>query len=129
MNGVTESNFPKGDYPPFGYLDNPFHCWNLHRSGVLRSSPGIGFGFYFPAGPGGYFDFAKNGIYQAHLRLGFLINGRALWTPEDFQPGQLNSPYHTKNLQTFAFTEDDTRVQATFLQVGEDTLAAKVESE
>jgi hypothetical protein len=122
-----DNGFPHSDYTPFGYLDNPFHCWNLHRSGVLRSFPGIGFGFYFPAGPGGYFDFAKNGIYQAHLRLGFLIDGRALWTPEDFQPGQLNSPYHTKNLQTFAFTEDDTRVQATFLQVGEDTLAAKVE--
>jgi hypothetical protein len=123
----TDGRFPHGEYTPFGYLDNPFHCWNLHRSGVLRSSPGIGYGFYFPAGPGGYFDFAKNGVYEAHLRLGFLINGRLFWTSDDFQPGQLNSPYHSKNLQTFAFTEQDTRVQATFLQVGEDTIGATVE--
>jgi hypothetical protein len=123
----TDGRFPQGEYTPFGYLDNPFHCWNLHRSGVLRSSPGIGYGFYFPAGPGGYFDFAKNGVYEAHLRLGFLINGRLFWTPDDFQPGQLNSPYHSKNLQTFAFAEQDTRVQATFLQVGEDTIGATVE--
>lgn len=129
MNGVTESNFPKGDYTPYGYLDNPFHCWNLHRSGVLRSSPGIGFGFYFPAGPGGYFDFAKNGVYEAHLRLGFLIGRRRFWMPEDFRPGQLSSSYHSKNLLTYAFAEEGARVECTFLQVGEHALAAKISTE
>lgn len=123
---ATGGGFPLSDYTPYGYLDNPFHCWNLHRSGVLRSSPGIGFGFYFPAGPGGYFDFAKNGVYEAHLRLGFLINGRQFWTPEDFGPGQLSSPYHSKNLHTFAFGQDGTKVECTFLQVGENSLAARV---
>ena len=118
--------FPLSDYTPYGYLDNPFHCWNLHRSGVLRSSPGIGFGFYFPAGPGGYFDFAKNGVYEAHLRLGFLINGRQLWKPEDFAPRQLTSPYHSKNLHTFAFAEGATKVECTFLQVGENSLSVSV---
>jgi hypothetical protein len=118
--------FPLSDYTPFGYLDNPFHCWNLHRSGVLRSSPGVGFGFYFPAGPGGYFDFAKNGVYEAHLRLGFLINGQRFWTPEDFGPGRLTSPYHSKNVHSFAFAEDGMRVESTFIQVGEDALVAKV---
>ncbi len=123
---ASGSGFPLSDYTPYGYLDNPFHCWNLHRSGVLRSSPGIGFGFYYPAGPGGYFDFAKNGVYEAHLRLGFLINGRQYWKPEDFAPGQLTAPYHSKNLQTFAFALDDTKVESTFLQVGENSLATKV---
>jgi hypothetical protein len=123
---TTGRGFPLSDYTPYGYLDNPFHCWNLHRSGVLRSSPGIGFGFYFPAGPGGYFDFAKNGVYEAHLRLGFQINGRQFWTPEDFGPGQLTSPYHSKNLHTFSFAEHGTKVECTFLQVGENSLAAKV---
>jgi hypothetical protein len=122
----TGNDFPLSDYTPYGYLDNPFHSWNLHRSGVLRSSPGIGFGFYYPAGPGGYFDFAKNGVYEAHLRLGFLINGKQFWSPEDFRPEQLTSPYHTKNLFTFAFAEAGTKVESTFLQVGENALAAKV---
>ena len=119
-------SFPLSEYTPYGYLDNPFHSWNFHRSGVLRSSPGIGLGFYFPAGPGGYFDFAKNGIYEAHLRLGFLINGRRFWTSEDFRPGQLTAPYHSKNLLSFAFAEEGTRVESTFLQVGENAVAAKV---
>lgn len=120
------NNFPLSNYTPYGYLDNPFHSWNVHRSGVLRSSPGIGFGFYFPAGPGGYFDFAKNGIYEAHLRLGFMIKGRKLWSPEDFRPGQLTAPYHSKNLFTFAFAEEGTTVESTILQVGENALAARV---
>jgi hypothetical protein len=120
------ASFPVGDYTPFGYLDNPYHCWNLHRSGVLRSSPGVGYGFYFPAGPGGYFDFAKNGVYEAHLRLGFLINDQPFWTLEDFGPGQLSSPYHSKNVHTFAFEEDGTRVESTFFLVGEEALVANV---
>ncbi len=123
---TTPGGFPLSDYTPYGYLDNPFHSWNLHRSGVIRSSPGIGYGFYFPAGPGGYFDFTKNGIYEAHLRLGFLINRRRFWTPEDFRAVQLTSPYHSKNLHTFAFTENGTTVESTFLQVDENSLAARV---
>jgi hypothetical protein len=122
----VEGSFPLSDYTPYGYLDNPFHSWNLHRSGVLRSYPGIGFGFYFPAGPGGYFDFSKNGVYEAHLRLGFLINGRRFWTPDDFGPDQLVAPYHSKNLLTFAFAEEGMKVESTFLQVGENALAVKV---
>jgi hypothetical protein len=123
---ASEAGFPLSDYTPYGYLDNPFHCWNVHRSGVLRSSPGVGYGFYYPAGPGGYFDFAKNGVYEVHLRLGFLINGRVFLTPEDFRPGQLTSPYHSKNLHTFAFTEEGTTVESTFLQVSENALAARI---
>ena len=126
---ATDNAFPVGDYTPYGYLDNPFHSWNLHRSGVLRSSPGIGFGFYFPAGPGGYFDFAKNGVYEAHLRLGFLIGGRRFWKPEDFRPAQLSSPYHSKNLFSFAFAEETAKVECTFGQVGEHALAAKISVE
>lgn len=126
---TMSGTFPVSEYTPFGYLDNPFHCWNLNRSGVLRSFPGVGFGFYFPAGPGGYFDFSKNGIYEAHLRFGFLIGGRRFWTPEDFSPGQLSSPYHSKNVHTFAFAQEGTRVESTFLQVGENALSAKVRVE
>jgi hypothetical protein len=83
---ASGGGFPLSNYTPYGYLDNPFHCWNLHRSGVLRSSPGIGFGFYYPAGPGGYFDFAKNGVYEAHLRLGFLIKDVGIGTPRTLHP-------------------------------------------
>ena len=79
--------------------------------GYCDPLPGLGFGFYFPAGPGGYFDFAKNGVYEAHLRLGFLIGGRRFWGSEDFRPGQLSSPYHSKNLFGYAFVVETAHVE------------------
>jgi hypothetical protein len=66
-----EGGFPAGDYTPFGYLDNPWHTWNMHPSGVLRSLSGIGFGLYYPAGPGGYFDYHRNGVYAAELAVAY----------------------------------------------------------
>ena len=89
-SGGEEEGFPRGDYTPFGYLDNPWHTWDTHRSGVLRSLPGIGFGLYYPAGPGGYFDFKHSEVYEAQLALGFQIGGRNFREPEDFAPGQLH---------------------------------------
>ncbi|HZT74635.1 MAG TPA: hypothetical protein VE996_13385 [Terriglobales bacterium] len=118
--------WPEDAYTPFGYLDNPFHTWDLHRSGNLRSAPAIGFGFYYPAGPGGYFDFQHDAIYQALLRLGFVLDGRLFFDSEDFAPDQLTAPHHSHLLFTYAFTAGDCAAQATFLQVGEDTLAARV---
>lgn len=96
-------DYPPGDYTPFGYLDNPYHTWNLHRSGVIRSVNGIGFGFYYPAGPGGYFDYARNNVYRAVLRLGFVIGGKRFWSPADFASGQLSASRHSKNLFTYEF--------------------------
>ena len=124
-----DAGFPEGNYTPFGYLDNPFHTWNLHRSGVLRSLPGIGIGLYYPAGPGGYFDFRKNGIYEAHLRIGFRIGGRLFQAPQDFRSGQLFSPYHSKNLLVYEFTAEGVRVLVTLVQVKEAALAAQIRLE
>lgn len=121
------SGFPIGDYTPFGYLDNPWHTWDLHRSGVFRSLPGIGFGLYYPAGPGGYFDYHGNGIYAAELALGFRIGERTLLGHADFRSGQLSSPHHTKNIFAYVFQESGVRVACTFFQVDEDALAVRVE--
>jgi hypothetical protein len=118
--------FPTGDYTPFGYLDNPFHTWNLHRSGILRSTDGIGFGLYYPAGPGGYFDYAHNNIYEAVLRLGLLIDGRRYWSPHDFSPSQLSASHHSKNLLTYHFRAGQADVEISFLQVTENALGAAV---
>jgi hypothetical protein len=123
----SATGFPRSDYTPFGYLDNPWHSWNLHQSGVLRSLPGIGFGLYYPAGPGGYFDYARNGIYVAELALGFRIGERTFRSVESFQPKQLTSPYHSKNILTLRFEEGDISVEVSFFQVNEDALAAHIE--
>lgn len=136
--GATEANptaampapmgeFPAGRYTPYGYLDNPFHTWNLHRSGVLRSVAAIGFGFYFPAGPGGYFDYAEEAKYTGLLRLGFAVNGKLYFDRGDFAPGQLYASHHSHLVFTYRFAADGCEIAATFYQVGEDTLTAEVE--
>lgn len=119
--------FPLDDYTPFGYLDNPWHTWDLHRSGIFRSLPGIGFGLYYPAGPGGYFDYRADGIYAAELALGFRIGQRNLLAAGDFRPGQLTSTYHSKNIFSYAFDEGGVRVSSSYLQVNEDALAVRIE--
>lgn len=99
----------------------------MHRSGVLRSLPGIGFGLYYPAGPGGYFDYQRNGIYAAQLALWFRIGRRAFRDAHDFAPGQLSAPYHSKNILAYAFEAEGVRVKSEFVQVNEDAIAARIE--
>jgi len=123
---VGAGGFPADAYTPYGYLDNPFHSWDLHRSGVIRSVEAMGFGFYYPAGPGGYFDYKDTAIYQALLRVGVATGGKAYFDSADFAVGQLTAPHHSHNLFTYAFEVGGLRVEASFVQVGEDTLAAKV---
>ena len=118
--------FPKGDYTPFGYLDNPWHTWDLHRSGILRSAAGIGFSLYYPAGPGGYFSYSKNDIYEAQLALEFEIEGRVFRGLDDFDSGQLTSSHHSKNLLTYDFESGGVHITSTFLQVNEDAIGVRV---
>src|SRR5579885_1913665 len=122
----VSGGFPVSDYTPFGYLDNPWHTWNMHPSGVLRSLPGIGFGLYYPAGPGGYFDYQRNGVYSAEIALGFRIGGHTWMEPNDFEAGQLTARHHTKNLLAYAFKAGDVQVECAFFQVNEDALAVEV---
>jgi hypothetical protein len=116
---------PRERYTPYGYLDNPYHSWNLHRSGVLRSVEAMGFGFYYPAGPGGYFDYAHEAKYQGLLRLGFAIAGHLFWEPADFAPEKLYASHHSHQIFTYRFLAEGCEFEATFAQVGEDTLVAE----
>jgi Mannosylglycerate hydrolase MGH1-like glycoside hydrolase domain len=115
-----------GDFTPFGYLDNPYHCWSVHRSGILRSLPGIGFGLCFPAGPGGYFDERTNGIYRAFLRLGFWLGSRRLWSPEDFRDGELTASHHSKNVLTYRVRTEGLDASCSFFLASEDALVARI---
>ncbi len=117
--------FPRGQYTPFGYIDNPYHTWALHRSGVFRSVPPIGLGLYFPAGPGGYFDYEKNSVYRMFFRMGFRTGVQAYFRESDFQKAgaELVASHHSKNILTFAFSAGSLRVAVPFFQIGENALA------
>ena len=128
-NGIPnheDTGFPSGNYTPFGYLDNPWHTWNMHPSGVLRSLPGIGFGLYYPAGPGGYFDYRRNGVYAAELAVALRIGERIYMESSDYQPEQLSANHHTKNVLTYQLREGDVEVECAFFQVDEDALVSEL---
>lgn len=117
--------FPPGNYTPFGYIDNPYHTWALHRSGVFRSVPPIGMGLYFPAGPGGYFDYQRNSVYRMFFRIGLRIRGHVYFNESDYDNAGVHvvATHHSKNILTFSFSTGPLRVALPFFQVGENALA------
>jgi len=117
--------FPPGNYTPYGYLDNPYHTWDLHPSGVVRSVPPLGMGWYFPAGPGGYFSYKQNSVYRAIMRVGLRIGDTVLFEEDDFRAAgcKISASHHSKNLLRLDFAFASVSGSASFFLVGENTLA------
>ena len=87
---------PHDDFAPYGYLDNPFHCWKINPSGVLRSLQPLGMGWHVP----NLGSYVRNQFqYTAHLQIGLKIGKTVLITPEDFKRHECSivSHLHTKN--------------------------------
>jgi hypothetical protein len=87
---------PHDDFTPHGYLDNPFHCWKLNPSGVLRSLAPLGMGWHVP----NLGSYVRNQFqYTAHLSIGLKVGELVLITPEDFAQGGciITSHLHTRN--------------------------------
>jgi len=123
-----DAQFPPGNYTPFGYLDNPYHTWDLHPSGVVRSVPPLGIGWYYPAGPGGYFYYKADSVYRASLRLGLEIGGRNLFEHDDFRAAgvEITSPHHSKDLLALEFTVAELAFSAAFFLMGENTISCRL---
>nr|HET6901888.1 trehalase family glycosidase [Ktedonobacteraceae bacterium] len=87
---------PHDNFTPHGYLDNPYHCWKLNPSGVLRSLAPLGMGWHVP----NLGSYVRNQFqYTAHLSIGLKVGELVLITPDDFaQYGcTITSHVHTKN--------------------------------
>ena len=113
--------FPRDNYTPFGYLDNPFHTWKLNRSGVIRVNPPCGFGWLFPN--------AHNPIYRAAFKIGIQFENQRLIFAEDFKNKEipLICSYHSKNLFRFNWRWQNIDFSADFFLTDEHVLAANIE--
>jgi len=113
--------FPQDEYTPYGYLDNPFHTWKLHRSGVLQVNPPCGFGWIFPN--------AQTTIYRASLNIGFQFGNQRILSIRDFKNNSIhpNCCYHSKNLFRFNWQWRNIKFSAEFFLADEDILATIVE--
>ena len=134
-SGRCFDHFPESKYTPFGYLDNPYHSAVFNRSGVLRSVPPLGFGFWARPLPWPYggatfgFGLARHRNYLSLLHLGLCVDGKVLHQPEDFERYniELYSKYHTKNMMSYDFEVDRLICQARYFQVGEHSLVCQLE--
>lgn len=124
------SEFPRSEYVPFGYLDNPWHSAVANRSGVIRSVPPIGFGFWCRAMPWPYGMGARRELnYLSFLHPAIVIDGVCFHETGDFERAgvKLVSAYHTKNVMTCDWTFRGVEVRLAYHLAGEHTLCCEVE--
>jgi hypothetical protein len=126
------ASFPQSDYTPFGYLDNPYHSAVYNRSGLLRTVPPLGFGFWRRAMPWPYgIDVEGNIGYLSFLYLSLHIDGLRFHTADDFRANgvELVSRYHTKSLMSYDWSFGGLNFSAKYLLANEHALVCFFEVE
>src|SRR5262245_38434100 len=117
---------PCDDFPPHGYLDNPYHSWKLNPSGVLRSRQPAGMGWHVPNwGSYGTNQFS----YRVHLHVGLEVGGRRLLTPDEFRRAKVavGCNLHTKNRLRYLWAHPTgPRLASTYFVVDDHALACRI---
>jgi hypothetical protein len=123
--------FPGSDYTPFGYLNNPAHSAVINRSGIVRSVPPLGFGWWARRMPWPYGEGALRQVnYLSFLHLSFVIDGQVkLHSTDDFSTRKiaLVSRYHTGNLFSYDWTYEDLSVTIQYCLATPNALLANIE--
>ncbi len=125
-------SFPAGSYTPFGYIDNPYHSMVLHRSGVIRSVPPLGFGYWKRSFWGSYAEGPRGHVnYLSFLQMSVKMDGVSLVEPEDFKANKvdLRSAYHTKNVMSYDWNFHGVNFSFKYFLPRENTLTCLVEME
>lgn len=130
--GIAEHGktfFQTDDYTPHGYLNNPIHSGVMHPSGLFRSVPPMGYGFWRAQlrGYAGDKIYASNS-YVSLLRPALFTRRLSLITSEDFKREGIAvvSRYHTSLLQSYDFEADGLAVSLCYGVDGEDALLCRV---
>ena len=122
---VLPENFPQHDYTPFGYIDNPYHSVVFNRSGIIRSVPPLGFGFWARRMPWPYGSGAKREVsYLSFMHLSFIIDGKVFHSTGDFEKHgvHLVSKYHTKTMMSYDWDYHKLSFSARYFLSSEDAL-------
>jgi len=129
---TVERLFPEGNYTPFGYIDNPYHSAVMNRSGVIRTVPPIGFGFWcrdlpFPYGTG--FGHLRTLNYLSFVHPSLHVDGVSLRTGDDYLANgiELRSLYHSKNVMSYDFSFRGVEVSLQYFLHEEDALSCVVD--
>lgn len=134
QEGFDLSHFPESKYTPFGYLANPYHTSIANRSGLIRSVPPLGFGYWarplpWPYASGDFgFGLERYRNYLSFMHLSICSGGNVLHKSEDFDSNHVDlcSKYHTQNMMSYDFQFDGLTYCAMYFQIGENTLACRL---
>jgi len=124
------ASFPSDDYTPHGYIDNPFHSMVLNRSGVLRSVPPLGLGYWRRRFRGSYGEGPRAYVnYVSLLQISVVCDDLRLVTSEDFARAgvELVSRYHTKHALSYDWRCRGLTFRLLYFLPREHTLACQVE--
>src|SRR5260221_1839837 len=117
---------PRDDFPPHGYLDNPWHSWKWHPRRVPRARHSAGMGWHSP----NYGSSGRNHFqYRAHLHVGIEVAGQRLLTPAELQAARVpvGCDLRTKQRLRYVWTHPGgVRVTATYLLVDEHALGCRL---
>ena len=127
-NPFADRQFPPGKYVPFGYIDNPWHSYVHNRSGILRTVPPVGMGYWCTSLPWYYANRMTRQVnYLSFLHLAFSMNGKSLVDAEDYGSCGLHSSYHTKNVLRYDWKWEDVLFSASWYLIDEHALACRLE--
>ena len=120
---------PRYEFTPFGYLDNPAHTAHLHISGIVRSVPPLGFGFWKRSLPWTY----ASGVcpsfnnYLSFLRLSLITEKEMISNMEEAKAQKVCSRIHSKNLMSYDWEGHGLSFSVTYLLADEETIACDYE--
>jgi len=124
--------FPMSDYTPFGYIDNPYHSAVINQSGVIRTVPPVGFGYWcrrLPFPYGNSHGLLRTVNYLSFLHPSIFIDGKCFHTAQDYKENgvTLVSRYHTKNMMSYDWEYDGLCISFKYFLAKEDSLTCKAE--
>jgi len=123
---------PQLQYTPHGYIDNPYHTMVFNRSGVIRSVPPLGFGFWCTDFKGAYGSGVSGHVnYLSLLNFGVDVDGKQFFTADDFANNgvDLYSAYHTKHMVSYDWLTAGCKFSIKYFLPRENSLAAIIEIE
>jgi len=126
------SSVPLENYTPHGYLDNPYHSMVFNRSGVIRSLPPLGMGYWKKQFWGSYGEGPQGHVnYLSLLQFSLSVDGNHFIDSQDFQQRkvELHSRYHTKNVMSYDWSFEKINFSLKYFLPFENTLACLLEIE
>jgi len=126
------SAFPAGHYTPYGYIDNPYHSMVFNRSGIIRSVPPLGFGWWRTEFKGNYGGGVRDHVnYLSFLLMSAAVGDKVFLSSDDFTSNgiRLSSEYHSKNMMSYDWQYAGINVSLKYFLPREHSLACLVELE